>query len=45
MLNSALMFYALRRFVKSPAQLENILYYLFFVLGAADCKFRLARAP
>ncbi|KDN45253.1 hypothetical protein K437DRAFT_247305 [Tilletiaria anomala UBC 951] len=36
MLNSALVFYALRRFVKDPVALENILYYLVFVLGAAD---------
>lgn len=38
MLNSALMFYALRRHLgaTSPATLESILYYLFAVLGIAD---------
>lgn len=32
------MLYALRRFVKDPIALEKILYYFFFVLGAADCE-------
>jgi hypothetical protein len=37
MLNSALMFYAIRRwFSQSPAAQERVLYCLFFVLGAAD---------
>ncbi len=36
MLNSALMFYALRRHVRDAAALERILRYLFVVLGAAD---------
>lgn len=41
MLNSALMFFALRRFLPhAPATQERILYYLFFVLGAADCACR-----
>ena len=40
MLNSLLMFYSLRKFLgrKNPAALESILYYLFAVLGIADCE-------
>ncbi len=40
MLNSALMFYALRKWLRgtNDVALERILRYLFFVLGAADCK-------
>lgn len=43
MLNSALMFYALRRFLrgKDNVSLERILRYLIIVLGAADCKYSL----
>lgn len=42
MLNSALMFYALRKWLRgtNDVALERILRYLFFVLGAADCKFQ-----
>lgn len=41
MLNSALMFYALREFVrgKDNLALEKVIRYLIVVLGAADCKF------
>jgi len=41
MLNSALMFYALRKFVrgKDNLALEKLVRYLIVVLGAADCKF------
>lgn len=39
MLNSALMFYAVRRwFSQAPVAQERVLYYLFTVLGLADCE-------
>lgn len=46
MLNSALMFFALRKFLrgKDDVSLEKILRYLIIVLGAADCKSSLSRA-
>lgn len=41
MLNSALMFYALRKFLRGRQDevLERLVRYLIFVLGAADCKY------
>ena len=44
MLNSALMFYALRKFVrgKDNLALEKVVRYLIVVLGAADCKYSLS---
>ena len=39
MLNSALMFYAIRKwFSHSPRSQEHVLYHLFAVLGIADCE-------